>query len=479
MAADSRARHLFLPNLADAHNHLGVILREQGQRDEAEACFHQALRLRPNFAGAHNNLGRICEDRGRLDAAAARFRLALCHQPDDTLIHTNLGNVLLTQGKANEALPFHQKAVQLQPSHAVLHSNLAHTLTMLGQPDEAEACCRQALRLNPDLCDGHHNLAITLAAGSASRGNGLKRTGSSIAARSIREHETAGHCGGSRRASSNAVGPSTSGDGNSAALSLEHSRFHPGTVLHLRAAPSRPCRTGGRRHASIHSLPFLSQATRRVVMECQPALCRCARLPGNRPSGRSRFRATRLRLSGAVVESPRVFGTMLATVPANVPYLTPDADLTDRWRLELNTSALKVGIAWQGNPSFPGDRLRSIPLAHFSPLARIPGVRLFAIQKGPDGSNFARLAPHSSLPTFQKAGHNGAFLDTAAVIKCLDLVVTSDTAIAHLAGALGVPVWWRWRSCRLAMDDRSRGLPLVSHNAALPAARLYHWDEGL
>jgi hypothetical protein len=152
---------------------------------------------------------------------------------------------------------------------------------------------------------------------------------------------------------------------------------------------------------------------------------------------------------------PKIFGTTLATVPATVPYLFADAELTAHWRQELNRfAAFKIGISWQGNPKYRGDAFRSIPLVNFEPLARLVGVRLFSLQKGPGIEQLGTVAnrfPVTDLGTnLDEAA--GAFTDTAAIMKNLDLVVTSDTALAHLAGALGVPVWvglpkvanWRW-----------------------------------
>ena len=152
---------------------------------------------------------------------------------------------------------------------------------------------------------------------------------------------------------------------------------------------------------------------------------------------------------------PGILGTSLATIPANVPYIHADEELIAHWRRELGPSrAFKVGIAWQGNPKFPTDRWRSFRLAQFEPLARLDGVRLFSLQKGPGAEQVGEVADRFAIMdlgrTLDEA--TGAFMDTAAIMKNLDLVVTSDTSIAHLAGALGVPVWvalpstpdWRW-----------------------------------
>jgi hypothetical protein len=151
---------------------------------------------------------------------------------------------------------------------------------------------------------------------------------------------------------------------------------------------------------------------------------------------------------------PRLFGTTLANVPARVPYLTADPRLVDRWRQELAAlPGFKVGIAWQGSPTYGGDRHRSIPLAQFAPLARIKGVRLYSLQKGYGAEQLAAVKDTVPVVDFgERLDAAGAFLDTAALMQHFDLVITSDTAVAHLAGALGVPVWvalpctsdWRW-----------------------------------
>ena len=142
-----------------------------------------------------------------------------------------------------------------------------------------------------------------------------------------------------------------------------------------------------------------------------------------------------------------------ATIPRDVPYLWADPELTDRWRQELaGIDGFKIGIAWQGSRDFVSDHSRSIPLAQFGPLAGLPGVRLISLQKGFGSEQIATV----DFPVLDLSGRldeaAGAFMDTAAVIRNLDLVVAADTAIAHLAGALGAAVWlalpfspnWRW-----------------------------------
>ena len=141
-------------------------------------------------------------------------------------------------------------------------------------------------------------------------------------------------------------------------------------------------------------------------------------------------------VQAALPSLPALLGTTLATVPATMPYLSPDPTLVERWRRELAAwPGFKVGIAWQGNPQYRADRYRSFPLAEFEPLARVPGVQLFSLQKGTGAEQLASCKfPVVDLAR-QLDEQSGPFLDTAAVIKNLDLVITVDTVIAHLAGA--------------------------------------------
>jgi hypothetical protein len=194
-----------------------------------------------------------------------------------------------------------------------------------------------------------------------------------------------------------------------------------------------------------------------VIVECQPALTRLlARTPG----------IDRLIAQGAplpfydvqasLLSLPPILHTTSATVPADVPYVTPDERLAEQWRQELNTvPGFRIGISWQGNREHKRDSVRSIPVREFSPLAQVEGVRLFSLQKGQGSEQLREVVGRFDVIdwTDRLDETAGPFMDTAALMKSLDLIITSDTANAHLAGALGVPVWvvlpfapdWRWQ----------------------------------
>ncbi len=176
-----------------------------------------------------------------------------------------------------------------------------------------------------------------------------------------------------------------------------------------------------------------------MLAEVQPALVPLLRrcpgidqlLPGGAPLPEFDVQAPLLSLPG-------LFHTTLETVPADVPYLSADPQRIERWGAELAAvSGFKVGIAWQGSSKYAGDKHRSLPLKHFEPLARLPGVRLLSLQKGPGREQLAAVAAEWNVLDWTERldESGGAFMDTAALMQHLDLVVTSDTAIAHLAGA--------------------------------------------
>jgi hypothetical protein len=207
----------------------------------------------------------------------------------------------------------------------------------------------------------------------------------------------------------------------------------------------------------VRYAPLVKERDGAVVVECPGKLARLFRTC----AGIDRLVAEGEPLPAFDVQAPLLslpglLGTTLATVLAAVPYLAADLALVERWRQELSgVGGFKVGICWQGNPRHPWDRHRSLPLEEFAPLAEVPGVRLVSLQQGAGAEQLRALAGRFPVVELPPAldGTAGDFADAAAVLRCLDLVVSADTAAAHLAGTLGVPAWvalsaiadWRWR----------------------------------
>jgi tetratricopeptide (TPR) repeat protein len=423
--ATARFRHALAlrPNYPEAHNNLGIILAQQNQLEEAAARFEQAIALRPDYAEALNNLGSVLWKQNKLDQATACFERALALRPDYAEAHNNLGDTLNIQGRFAEAVPRFERAISLRPGYAEAYNNLGNVLLNQGKFDEAAPRYQQALALKPDFVDAHLGLATcNLAKGDYARGwPGYEWR--------LRVHSPELPAGV----------PRWNGEpleGRSVLLVAEQGL---GDTIHF-----------------VRYGRLLAQLGARVVLACPAAL---GRLLSSYPDVDELF----IQGSGKdlprcdfylpLLSAPLALGTTAATIPRDVPYLSADAELTQQWRRELAAIAgFKIGIAWQGERGYLWDRWRSIPLAHFAPLARLPGVRLVSLQKGFGTEQMATV----DFPVLDLSGRldeaAGPFMDTAAVMRSVDLVVTSDTAIAHLAGALGVPVWvalhfsaeWRW-----------------------------------
>ena len=206
----------------------------------------------------------------------------------------------------------------------------------------------------------------------------------------------------------------------------------------------------------VRYAPLVKERGGTVVLDCQPELVgllsRCPGIDQVRPQSNTPSTGDR---QAPLLSLPALFRTTVKTIPATVPYLTPDPPLVERWRSRLGEGhALKVGIFWQGNPKHKWDRYRSVPLRCFEPLAQVQGVRLFSLQKGTGAEQLAEVAGRWPIEDLAGAfeDKDGAFTDAAAVLANLDLVIGCDSALAHLAGALGVRTWvllatvsdWRW-----------------------------------
>jgi|GEM_PF-23329 len=443
-------------DLTAAHKNLGQLLQGQKKWEPTVVCYRQVLRLAPSDAETHFNLGRALEALNNLVEAETHYRHALRLQPDQPEFHNSLGNVLVMQHKPFEAMPCYEQALRMRADEPVYHSNLGNALTLVGKPREAEASCRHALRLRSDLADAHHNLAIAVAAQGRLQ-------------EALQSNQTC-----------LTLKPDNPRARNVQALwLLQLGRFDQGWEEYEWRFESKNLRKfsqptwdgaplAGKRilitseqglgdaFQFIRYAPLVKQRGGTVIVETWPALLKIlAGCPGIDSLVARDSPLPEFDVQISLMSLPRVFKTTLATIPANVPYLFAEPTLIESWHREVSAQrGFKIGIAWQGNPRFPGDNMRSIPLMYFATMATVPGVRLFSLQKGRGSEQVQAVANLFEIVdlTGRLDETTGAFLDTAALMKNLDLVITSDTALAHLAGALGVPVWvalgfspdWRW-----------------------------------
>jgi Flp pilus assembly protein TadD len=401
------------------HNNLAVALDQEGKKEEALAAFQEAARLKPDYADALHNLGNHLRRLGRLADAEAVYRQTLKLIPDSPDLCNHLGIALLGQAKHTEAEACFQRSLRLKPDHAEAHNNLGVLLEQLGNEEGAIASYEESIRLKPDSPDTHRNLALGyLMSGDYARG--------------WEEYEWRW------KSPANPPRPFSQPrwDG----------RFLHGQAVLLYSEQGLGDTIQFARYASL-----VQERGGVVFLECpavlERLLSRCPGVDRVIPQGAP---LPEFAFQIPLMSLPGVFRTTLSSIPTSVPYCSAAAADIDHWKEELGAiSSFKIGIAWQGSQKYAGDAHRSIRLACFEPLARLPDVRLVSLQKGFGSEQLAQVNDWNVLDVGNRVND---FADTAAVIQNLDLVVCVDTAVAHLAGALGVPVWmvlsmasdWRW-----------------------------------
>jgi tetratricopeptide (TPR) repeat protein/glycosyltransferase involved in cell wall biosynthesis len=417
-AAAAYRRALTLnPDLADAHNNLGVVLAVQKKTEEAIASFEAALRLNPQLASAHANLGLALRRQDRLEEAAQSFHRALALRPDDLAALTALGNVLRDQGKLDESKESLQRAVALHPDSAEAYNCLGLTLARQNNVRETVEAHERAVALNPNHAWAHLNLGMTRLL------NGELPVGAE-------DYEWRWQIDSCPSLPSLPV-PAWDG------------RPIPAQPLLLRTEQGF-----GDAIQFIRYAPLVRQHCGRLVMQCPPPLARLlATAPGVDEVVANDGELPSIAAHAALLSVMRLLGTTLETIPADVPYLGVDPSRVTRFEERLTAATgLKVGLVWAGNPIHGNDRHRSLQLTALAPLLAIKGARFFSLQKGEAAAESLQTPIEDLGPDLKD------FADTAAAVSCLDLVITVDTAVAHLVGALAKPVWtllpfapdWRW-----------------------------------
>jgi tetratricopeptide (TPR) repeat protein len=481
------------PTSGTFHSNLGNVLAEQHKFQEAEVACREAVRLQPTDPGSHNNLGNALKGQGKLDEAAASYREALRIQPNSPDAHHNLGLVLAEQHKHTEAIESYQEAIRLKPDYVDAIAAAAAALVDQKKLDEGIAVAHQALHLQPNCALARWALGVAHMA----KDEPLKALSCfEEAARLKPEFVDAHWARGAALMAENRAGEAVAALDAALRLNPDHPNSHFGRGMAYlllgdlgtgfpeyewrakckeagpRAIPGPVwdgSPLGGRTvllHAeqglgdTIHFVRYASVVKKKggtVIVECQPALTRLLA----RTAGIDRLIAQGSPLPdydvhASLLSLPSILRTTSATVPADIPYVTADERLVERWRQELDAvPGFRIGISWQGSPEHERDRFRSISLREFAPLAQVERVRLLSLQKGYGSEQLrefvGRFAVIDWTDRLDEAA--GPFMDTAALMKSLDLIITSDTANAHLAGALGVPVWvvlpfnpdWRWQ----------------------------------
>jgi len=429
------------PDDPRARLNLGVALKENGAIPEAEACYRQAIALAPAFAAAHNNLGILLAEAERHADALASFEAALRLDPGNADARHNRGAMVAALHRDEEALPDFHAAIAAAPHEAEYHNSLGASLAVLGRTDEALACYEQALVLEESHAWAHFNRSQAwLLKGEWRRGFAEWEWRKKLPKAGTREWK---------------------------AWEWRGSVMPAGTVL-------VHCEQGlGDTLQFIRFVRSVKSRVGRVVVECQrpllPLLSRCDFIDELVAKG-DPLPAHDAQVS--LLSLPHVLGLDGTGLATTTPYISADPRLVATWGEFLERlPGRKVGIAWQGNPKYKRDASRSVPLAAFAPLAGIPDVTLVSLQQGAGRANLGQAsAPGFPLvdPGPEVDTVAGAFMDTAAIMQGLDLVITSDTSIPHLGGGLGVPVW-----LAIAANPDFRWLDRGDASPWYPRARLF------
>jgi len=446
------------PDAAELHNNRGNVLRSLQRLPEALASFERAIALQPRFAMAYNNRGLVLQALRRHEAAAASYEHALALQPDYADAHVNLGTLQFELAQPAAALASWRRALELQPRMDGVHGNLSNALRDLQRPEEALAESELALREDPTSAVNHCNranalldlghfaqamasydLAVELdpryALAHFNKGLCLLLTGE--LAQGLRLYEWRKRLGSYTALASSA--PAWLGEEDIAGKTLF---IHADQALGDTIQFCRYAKLAAQRGAQI--VLAVQPQLRQLLAGLGPAIQIVA--PGEQRPDACDFHC-------ALMSLPLAFATTLADIPAGVPYLSAEPLRVARWRQQLGDSGFKVGIVWQGSRNRI-DVGRSVPLDMFARLATIPGVRLISLQKDAAADQLRAASADLRVELLGEEFDAGpqAFLDSAAVMTHLDLIITCDTALAHLAGALGRPTWlavkhvpeWRW-----------------------------------
>ena len=412
------------PLYFDALHLMGVIHHQNGELAKAQTFFERAMDVRSDFAPRHSHYGLTLKKMNRLKEALDFFNRAISLDSNLSSAHNNRGNVLQDLGEFEAALISYQRAIAIDPSYFPAYVSSGAVLHGLRRFDEALAAYDKVLEANPHHPDARYNKALALLLlGRFEEGLRFYEARKKLGAWTVKlfpENKLWNGDFSNKNKKLLIYGEQGLGD------TLQFMRY-----AHLLAemgfnvlfAPQKSLKALAASLGSTMEIVDIDDAS--IQFDCHCPL----------------------------LSLPLAFNTSLQTIPNATPYITSDKDHVAKWRARIGDHGFKIGICWQGGNSSI-DLGRSFALSHFQSISEISDVRLISLHKGEGESQLKNLPDGMVVETLGSDFDSGphAFIDTAAVMKCCDLVITSDTAIAHLAGVLGVKTWvalkyvpdWRW-----------------------------------
>ncbi len=428
------------PDSADYYYNLGRILESSGRKDNAVHMFVSALqrkpdyleayeslvRLKPDAAEAHFQIGNLYQSRGMMAEAVNAFRLAVDHKPDFFEAYNNLASILEKHfGKSKEAVKLYQQALSIRSDHPGVHNNIGAVRQFQMRLTDAMDHFSEAIRMDPENVAAHFQLStVLLLSGRFEEGwkeyewrrlkpewkemidpnlDVLQWDGSDFRDKTIYIHDEQGY-----------------GDTLNFIRYLPMVKERGGTVLFETSRALLPL---------LENFPGVDQFIIRNSLE-EP-------LPD-------------YQIYSPLASLPGIFGTDINTIPLITPHRYSDPRKVAFWKKRIGPDGYRIGIAWSGNPSQVSNRRRACSPDFFVTLADIPGIRLFSLQKGTPAGQLKNAGPGNKIDDLSDEIED--FSDTAAIIENLDLIISVDTSIPHLAGVMGMPVWillayspdWRW-----------------------------------
>ena len=421
-----------------AHLQLAPLLQRKGLIEEATVHFQHAANLDHKNIDAGLTAARLLCQQERFSESVPYFTRALKERPDDVLLKFEYANTLTTCNKNEQALELYYELLKVRPNDTAMLYNTAFTLKKLGRIADAMPYYQATLTRNPNHTEAHFSLGLAyLASGDFKRG--------------WQEYEYRWKRN-AQLSPRNFSKPQWDGSPLEGKTLLIHAEQGLGdTFQFIRYAQEvkkqQNCTIIFAAQGPIHT----------IISRCCPYIDRVVTLSAI---------PTSFDVHIPLMSLPLIFKTEEKTIPNHIPYIFPDKGLVEHWKQKLaQDQNLKVGICFQGNNKYSTAFLRaavaakSLPINKFAPLSELDGITLYCLQKDTGVDQLKQISPRFDLhmfdDTFDTA--NGRFMDTAAVIKNLDLVITVDTSIAHLAGAMGIPTWillpepadWRWMVKRL------------------------------
>lgn len=429
------------PCNASAYYNLGTVFRENAQLDEAVDSYKKAINIDPANAASYNNLGIALKEKGLIEEAISCYQKALELNPDMIAVYYNMGSISQEKGQFDDALSYYGRAAELDNRNPAVHNSLGLVLKEKGLLDEAISHYQKAVEYGPDNAAFHNNLGIA-----------LKET--------CRLDKAVVHFEKSFNIEPNDTALNQIFDISE--LILQKGDLKKGWSLYWKFndsywhehIPNKPMWNGnevrgltivlqsdaglGDAIQYVRYAPLVAGRGAKVILNCQKETVSLLKNVKGLNKIVTDITLSQFDLFIPIRRLPLVFGTTLETIPSDNPYIKADPELVRKWKEKIrhDRSKLKVGLVWAAGH---GDRNRSCPLELFSPLSELTGLTFYSLQVGEDAGKAKNPPEGMKLVDYTEGIKD--FSDTAAIIENLDLTISVDTAVAHVAGALGKPVW--------------------------------------